>query len=137
MATKVEKRFEAPLKEGIMDAEKKFLNFDALNIEVQNWPLNDDEKRMIRNGEALQLSKEQREFYEEYILETRRLLLVAGISREQIALWENDPEGRDPWAIYAATEVGKAEISLRMKMTFEEFRRHCKYHPDNIEDVPF
>lgn len=148
MAGKMAARFEleAPIKRGIVDTENSFLDFDSINAGIQNLPLDEDEKRMIRNGkrrkvpipreETLQMIKEQREIYADFILESRLRLLAQGVSREQILLWESDPEGRSSWDIYAATPEGKAEVTLQRKMDDEHYRRWRKQNPDS-EDVPF
>lgn len=125
---------------------EQFIDFDFINREMQKQPLDDYEKRMIRNGkrrkvpisreETLEFVEEQREIYADHILEIRLLLLSEGISKNQILLWENDPEGRCPWDIYAESAVGKAELSLRRRMEEEQYRRWRKQNPDT-DDIPF
>lgn len=126
-----------------------FFNFEKINDEIQSWPLDDYEKRMLRNGrrrkfpisreETLLMIEAQREYLAENIFQTRRALLAEGISKEQILLWENDPEGRDPWKIYAASEEGRAELRLRAQMEKESYKRALAAYlrdPENNPDVP-
>lgn len=124
-----------------------FLNYDAINKRIQGRPLDEDEKLMIRNHkrrktpvhfeETMAIIEDHKELLAAIILENRAILREAGLTKEQILAWENDPtDKRTVWEIYEQTEVGKAELSLTRKMQKEEDKRWLKANPDG-EGIPF